>query len=185
MAFKFWVIGLTSMLLLASVGLADHLPPELQARGKPEKTLAGIHLDRSKVSDVIKIYGAPSKAEMQSKPADLNVGDTYDYFWTKPGMKLHLIVYRGAHIVRGEYIALIEIERTKAKGSVGGTGSGLKLGDGLKDLRRIYGRRFEERKLPKLNIHDVMIQWRSEEISLVAVFDKQGKISKLSLMPPE
>ena len=68
---------------------------------------------------------------------------------------------------------------------IGGTGSGLKVGDDLADVKRVYGRRFKERKLPKLKIHDVMIQWRREEFSLVAEFDHRGKIKKLSLSPPE
>jgi len=54
-----------------------------------------------------------------------------------------------------------------------------------KRFDRIYGKRFKERKLPKMNIHDVMVQWRREEVSLVAVFDRLGKINCLQLFAPE
>src|SRR5205085_11168079 len=171
---KFWALALLSAISLAPICVADHLPPKLQARGKSEKRLAGILLERSKVSDVIKMYGKPSEVQEQEKPADLNVVDIYDYYWIKPGVKLHLLVYRGSELKGGEYIALIEVEGSRAKDVIGRTGSGLKIGDSLADLKRIYGRRFHERNLPKLNIHDVMVQWRSEEFSLVAELDDAG-----------
>jgi hypothetical protein len=85
---KFWTLSVSGVIIYGSVCLADHLPPELQARGKPEKRLAGIHLDGSKVSDVIKIYGKPTEVKKQSAPADLKVVDTYDYYWNKRGIKL-------------------------------------------------------------------------------------------------
>jgi hypothetical protein len=169
----------------APVCLADHLPLELQARGRPEKRLAGIALDRSKVADVIKMYGKPSEVKEQGKPAGLNMVDTYDYYWVKSGVKLRLLVYGGSGIKGGEYIALVEVEGSPARGMIGRTGSGLKLGDSMADVKRIYGRRFQERKLPKLNIHDVMIQWREEEFSLIAEFDGRGRIKNLSLSSPE
>jgi hypothetical protein len=67
----------------------------------------------------------------------------------------------------------------------GRSGAGLKLGDGLAELKRIYGKRFKERDIPNLGIHDVMVQWRSEEYSLVAEFDGMGRIKRLSLFSPE
>jgi len=171
--------------VLVPVCLADHLPPELQATGRTEKRLAGVVLGRSRVADVIKMYGKPSEVKTSGKPAGLNVVDTYDYYWVKSGVKLHLLVYSGSGIKGGEYIALVEVEGSPVRGLIGRTGSGLKLGDGLAEVRRVYGRRFKERKLPKLNIHDVMIQWRREEFSLIAEFDSRGRIKNLSLSAPE
>ena len=77
-------------LLLGATARADHLPDNLLAGGRPEKVLAGIHLDRSKLSDVVRAHGEPSKVE----------GD--DYYWEKEGWRLHLVIYRGAQIVHGE-----------------------------------------------------------------------------------
>jgi hypothetical protein len=100
-------------------------------------------------------------------------------------MKLHLVVFRFNETKNGEYIALIEVEGSQPTGRIHGTGRGLKLGDDLADVRRIYGPRYKVRNKPKLNIHDVMIQWRVEEFSLVAELNKKGKITKLSLFAPE
>jgi len=179
------MMAVLSASILAPTCLADHLPPELQARGRPEKRLAGIVPGRSTVADVIKMYGKPSEVTKQGKPAGLNVVDTYDYYWVKSGVKLHLLVYGGSGIKGGEYIALVEVEGPDVRGMIGRTGSGLKLGDSMAEVKRIYGRRFKERQLPKLNIHDVMIQWREEEFSLIAEFDNRGRIKNLSLSSPE
>jgi len=177
---KVWEIVLLSSILLAPVCRADHLPSELQARGKPEKRLAGIHLERSKLADVIKMYGKPTKIEKQPSPPDF---DMYDYYWNKPKAKLHLVVERGFGI--GEHISLIEVEGSLDSGTIGRTGAGLRLGDNLADLRRIYGRRFKVRNIPELKTHGVMVQWRSEEYSLVVDLDRRGRIKKLLLLPPE
>lgn len=163
-----------SLLLFTIVCNADHLPPELQARGRPEKKLARIDLERTNLADVIKMYGKPSKIEKQPSPPDLALTD---YYWNLAKGRLHLVVVQ-------DYISLVEVE-----GSAGSvllqTGRGLKLGDNLDDLRRIYGPRYKVRKIPRANIHDVMIQWRSEEFSLTAELDKKGRIKKLSLSAPE
>ena len=72
-------------------------------------------------------------------------------------------------------ISLIEVEG--AAGPAGRTGAGLKIGDDLSDLTRIYGPRYHLRNIPNREIHDVMIQWRKEEFSLVAELDRWGKIT--------
>jgi hypothetical protein len=54
------------LLLFGTTCSADHLPPELQARGRPEKKLARIHLEHTKLADVIRMYGKPSKVERSS-----------------------------------------------------------------------------------------------------------------------
>ena len=179
------LLTLLSVVILAPVCLADHLPPELQATGRPEKRLAGVELEQSRVAHVIKMYGKPDEVRKQENPAGLNVVDTYDYYWVKSGVKLHLLVYGGSGIKGGEYIALVEVEGPPVRGVIGRTGSGLKLGDGLADLRRIYGRKYQGSKKPKLKSHEVMIQWRREEFSLIAEFDDRGRIKKLSLFAPE
>ena len=95
--------------------------------------LASVHLNRTELSDVIRAHGKPSKVE----------GD--DYYWVKNGWTLHLVVYRGDGIVNGEYIAMIEIQGKNVPRSIGRTSRGLRLGDTIFALRRIYGKRFKER----------------------------------------
>ena len=163
-----------SLLLFTIVCNADHLPPELQARGRPEKKLARIHLEQTKLADVIRMYGKPSKVEKQPSPPDIALTD---YYWNLSKGRLHLLMVQ-------DYISLVEVE-----GSAGSawlqTGRGLRIGDNLDDLRRIYGPRYKVRNIPSANIHDVMVQWRSKEFSLIVELDKKGRIKKLSLSAPE
>jgi len=83
-----------------------------------------------------------------------------------------------------EYVSLVEVTSGTSR-QVGRTGRGLKLGDTLRDLERIYGFRFNVRNISKLKIHDVLIQWRREEYSLVATLDRHHRISGLTLVAPE
>jgi|SRR5690349_22300903 len=175
---KLFFLILINVGSFVSVSHADHLPLKDQARGKPEKILAGITLDRSRISDVIKLYGKPSKITKEPKEPDLNVVETSHYYWIKGSTRLHLLVY-------GDYIALIEVQTSPTSGQLVRTGRGLKIGDDLADVRRIYGPRFKVRNMPDLKIHDVMIQWRAEEFSLVAELDSTGRIKSLSLSGPE
>src|SRR5262249_38284221 len=112
-------------------------------------------------------------------PPDL---DMSDYYWRLAKEKLHVLVVRSAGI---EYIGLVEVEGVGKSRLVGRTGRGLRIGDRLSDLIRIYGPKYKTRNIPKLKIHDVMVQWRAEEFSLVAELDKKDRITKLSLSPPE
>jgi hypothetical protein len=162
------------LLLFGTTCSADHLPPELQARGRPEKKLARIHLEHTKLADVIRMYGKPSKVEKQPSPPDLVMTD---YYWNLSKGRLHLLMVQN-------YISLVEVEGSSKSGRLQ-TGSGLKIGDDLDDLKRIYGPRYKVRNIPSLAIHDVMIQWRSQEFSLVAELDTRDRIKKLSLFSPE
>ncbi|HEU4835054.1 MAG TPA: hypothetical protein VFS90_11585 [Pyrinomonadaceae bacterium] len=157
---------------------ADHLEPKDQARGKPEKTLAGINLDRSSISDVIKLYGKPSRVRKEPKPPGLNVVDIHHYYWTRGSTKLHVVMY-------SEYMGFIEVQGPPGSSRMVRTGRGLKIGDDLADVRRIYGPRFKVRNIPHLKIHDLMIQWRTKEYSLVAGLDQKGRIKSMVLSAPE
>ena len=159
-------------LLFVSSAPADHLPENLLARGKPEKILAGIHLARTKLSDIIKTHGEPSKIEDE------------DYYWEKDGWTLHLNYYR-SEAMKGGYINLIEIEGANVPRQIAATGRGLRLGDTIPDIRRIYGKKFKERKIPEYNIHDVSLQWIRANEGLVVVLDEKGRIKKLSLFAGE
>jgi hypothetical protein len=182
---RLWSWALLCLIVSVPVSLADHLSPELQARGTPETRLAGVQLGRGRVAGVIRKYGKPTKVIHHPPPPGLKAVDAYEYFWTRPGMKLRLLADDRSGIKGGEYISLVEVEGSRAFGAYGRTGKGLKLGDSLADLRRIYGRKYLESKKPELKFHDVMIQWRREEFSLIAEFDDKGRIKKLFLYAPE
>ncbi len=157
---------------------ADELPAREQAKGKPEKILAGINIDRSRISDIIKLYGKPAKVSTDPKPPNLNVVETHHYYWSKGSTRLHVAMY-------GEYMGFIEVKGAPSSSQIVRTGKGLKIGDDLADVRRIYGPIFKVRNIPHLKIHDMMIQWRTQEYSLVADLDEKGRIKSLILSAPE
>ena len=174
-----------SLIGLSSTSHADHLPDNLQARGTPETTLAGIHLtEHTKIADVIRLYGKPTEVK-GSESDNPNIASSYDYYWIRPGLDLHVLVERLERKIPGwEYVSLVEVDVGTSR-RVAKTGRGLKVGDSMKKLKRIYGNRFKIRDIPKLKIHDVMIQWRREEFSLVATLDEHGRITALALAAPE
>jgi hypothetical protein len=175
---KLFILSIISLVAFVSVSYADHLASKDQAKGKPEKTLAGIRMGRSKIADVIKLYGKPSKVTEEPKPPNLNVPDTYHYYWLKGSTRLHVLM-------TGGYMFLVEVQGPPSSSRLVRTGRGLKIGDDLADVRRLYGPRYKVRNIPNLKIHDVMIQWRTEEYSLVADLDPKGRIKSLSLSAPE
>ncbi|MGE5808584.1 MAG: hypothetical protein ACM32I_05630 [Nitrospirota bacterium] len=134
-------IALVIFLLLLSqtIAFADHLPEELLASGKPETILAGIDLKITKLKDVIRKYGSPIHKESWVSGAG--------YVWLLPNAKIELSVDHGR---LGEQIHDVYIEGT-AKGAVGFTGRGLKLGDDINKLKSIYGNKFEIQNLANEN----------------------------------
>jgi hypothetical protein len=167
------------LLLPAPVCFADHLPENLLARTRPEKKLAGISLERSKVSDVVEIYGEPPCVIKRETSA--GYAGSYDYYWHPDGFTLHVFVESGEEPAGNEYISMIEIEGSAANAR---TGAGLGLGAKLSELKRIYGRRFKIRNIPEYDIHDVTVQWRSG-YTLTAKLDRENRIKTLSLLSPE
>ena len=84
------LVFLFSFLLCQAPAKADHLPDRLLAAGKPEITLAGINLKTSKLDDVIRMYGQPTrKIEVPNSPVWTG------YVWELPHAKLELSVNHG------------------------------------------------------------------------------------------
>ena len=178
-----WVTGFLVAIVVVSNARADHLPVELQAKGKSEKTLARIHLERSRLKDILRTYGKPSQIKKTPAAPDSSIVDE-EYYWKLSGVTVRVLLLRGPGIHHGEYTQLIEVEGSKP-GITGRTGAGLKLGDNKAALKRTYGSRFKERDIPKRGIHDIMVQWRDKEISLVVELSHSGRIKKMSLSAPE
>jgi len=181
---RFTLALLIGLVGLGNVGRADHLPDNLLARGRPETRLARINLKDVKLADIIRRYGKPNRVKAwESDRPDFS--SSYDYRWLRPGLKLHVVVERlPRKDPDWEVVTLVEVSSGTSR-KVGRTGRGLKLGDTLSDLKRLYGFRFHERNIPKLKLHHVMIQWRREEYSLVATLDRHNRISGLTLVAPE
>jgi len=182
---RYAILFLVSIFSVVTIGFADHVPRSLQARGKPEKILAGISLDHGKIKNVIARYGKPTEVKRWVESPAFNEIPTYDYYWKKGDWTLHLVVSKGPGLIRYEIIDLIEIGGTASIGASGKTGAGLWLGDKISDLVRIYGKRYQEHYVQSEALHEITVTWRNEVSSLSAEFDKSGRITKLSLVGPE
>jgi hypothetical protein len=156
------------VLVIGSSASADHLPDSLLSDGRPEKVLAHFSLDSTKLASVIRTLGQPTRIEHEN------------YFWVNDSWTLQLVVYFPNSA--NEYLSMIRVEGSNVPPLFRTTGRGLRLGDSITDLVRIYGKKYLEHKLPKRKLHEVMVQWRSPEISLVAQLDTRGRIWSLSLL---
>jgi hypothetical protein len=175
------VLVIAGLIFFASAGRADHLADRLKASGKPEMTLAGIRLtERTRLKDVIRLYGKPTRMKAWES-SDPGFSSSYDYYWVKRALNLRVVVERLPGL---ESVGSIEVNEGTG-GKIGRTGKGLRIGQSLNDLRRLYGHRYSLRDIPKLKIHDVMLQWRHKEYSLVATLDRHNRITGLSLCAPE
>jgi hypothetical protein len=174
--------------LVSTSALADHLPERLLANGKPEVVLAGVDLERAGIDDVIRLYGPPSR-----KLKFLNNPAWTGYIWEARRAKLEIGINSGPN---GDRITDVYVQGTD-RGPMGTTGRGLKLGDELTELKRLYGDHFQVENLSTglvsnrreftgvANSHRVRIQWRSIEFTLTAGFTETGRIAALWLLSPE
>jgi hypothetical protein len=176
------------MLILAGPTAADHLPEKLLATGQPEKILAAINLEKTKFDDVVRMYGPPTReVKVPNNPAWTG------YVWETARAKLEVSVNRGP---AGDAIGDVYIEGTDS-GPMGSTGRGLRLGDDMRTLKRIYGSRFEVSHPSGASLRNrkefagvaadrqVDVQWKSQEFTLTIGFNVRGKIMALWLVPPE
>ena len=178
------VVGVLILILgLAAFDcFADHLPEHQLARGRPETTLARIDLRRTNIEKIVRVYGKPTE-EKKWEPGMSNSSGQIDYYWRKKGLNLHVQIEFIAKDPSWKPIVLVEVSEGTSR-MIGTTRAGLAVGDTLTDLRRVYGRRFHVRNIPKHDIHDVMVQWRSG-YSLVATLNRKNRIVNLFLSAPE
>lgn len=187
--------ALCLLFVTATMAIADHLPAKLQARGKPESTLAGISLETNTPDEVRRRFGPPAR----TIKAPNNPGWT-GYLWQTANMRLEVEVTKGR---TRDYLGRITIVRMNGESPASvwtipppSTGQGLKLGDTLDTLKELYGNRFQLSKQanvpvtidPFLSVPGVetaVVQWTPIEFTLTAGFDSQGKIIALSLDSPE
>jgi hypothetical protein len=182
-------------LLSSIVATADHLPAKLQARGEPENTLAGINLESSTPDEVRRKFGPPSK----TVTAPNNPGWT-GYLWQTANTRLEVEVTKGR---TRDYVDRVTIVQLNGASPTAvwtipppSTGRGLKLGDTVATLKRIYGDRFQLSKQAKVAADAepfgslpgsrlAMVQWTPIEFTLMAGLDGDGKIVAMQLSPPE
>ena len=177
------VVGLFILALTAIDCFAEHLPEHLLARGRPETALARINLETTSIEKIIRLYGKPTE-EKKWEPGLPNSAGQIDYYWRRRGLNLHVQIEFIDKDPNWKPVVFVEVGMGTTR-RIGATRAGLVLGDSLSKLQAVYGRRFVLRNIPKRNIHDVMVQWRREEYSLVATLDNRNRITSLSLSAPE
>lgn len=178
----------SATLLLLTPAIADHLPPKLLARGTPERTLARVTFGKTTLTQIIHTYGSPTRRlKVPNNPT------WSGYIWESPNGRLEIGVDEGP---KGASIGSVYVDGN-GRNRTGVTGAGLKLGDNLMALKRIYGNRFKSVEMPSFRpgdrkdfmgvpgIHQIFLQWRSEEFSLIVGLDQAGKIIGMELFPPE
>jgi hypothetical protein len=184
---------LAAILAVANIQVAhaDHLPDNMLALGKPEKQLAGINLVSTNLDDVIRMFGPPTRIlKVPNNP------HWTGYTWKLSNGALEIGV---AHSSSGSQIHDVYIEG-KLTGQAGSTGQGLKIGDTIQDLKRLYGNHFELSPINKNALEKreeftgvqtnyeyqvATIQWKAEEFTLSIGFNDTGKISAIWLILPE
>ena len=167
--------------------MADHLPEELLADGKPETKLAGIDLTHDNLDRVVQMYGKPKReVKVPNNPSWTG------YVWELPEVKIELGVISGPS---GKHIRDVYIEGTAA-GKSASTGRGLKLGDHISAIKRVYGAKLQIQKgNPSEQRREftgigavsqrIKLQWASQEFTLTAGLNDAGRIIALWLILPE
>lgn len=186
------MLVLTLLMAVAVPSIADHLPDNLLAHGRPENTLAGINLEKATLDQVLQKYGPPAK-----KVNVPNNPDWTGYLWQIGGLRLEVEAFHSANKVSLDRISIVRTGTMDTTASnAGSTGAGLKLGDGLDALKRVYGTKFHLSKQqtvpadtePFLSMpgsRTAMIQWTPVEFTLIAGLDAQGNIIAMQLSLPE
>jgi hypothetical protein len=154
---------LIAMLLFPTMLLADHLPEDKIALGKPETVLCGIDVSRSHVRELVGKFGKPVTYDKYPKTKD-----AAEITWEKSGSRIH------AYINVDDIAYAVDVSGDASATTT--TGRGLGLGQKLADLQRIYGNRFVTHG------NRVTLQWRdgSELRATIA----NDRIVSLTLVAP-
>ncbi|HEX7723595.1 MAG TPA: hypothetical protein VF397_15650 [Pyrinomonadaceae bacterium] len=100
-------------------------------------------------------------------------------------MNLHIVIECPANeLPEKGVVTMIEANAGTSR-KIAITGRGLRIGQSLRDLERLYGHRYHVRYIPSRKIHDVALAWRQKEYTLVATLDRHNRITGLSLVAPE
>lgn len=158
--------------LIACPALADHLPDDKLAAGKPETTLCGFDPYNTLLKDILAKLGEPEF--VRPTPSDkINV----TYHWSRGPLQIQVNAYQvDGYLDRPP--VYIEVAGRDPDGFCR-TGRGLALGSSLGDLRKIYGTRYGVRSTGD-GRHTVTLQW-PDLATLFVRFDKAGRVQSVNL----
>jgi hypothetical protein len=170
---------LAAFLLLAGRATADHQPEWLIAKSKPEKVLMGISIeDDATVGQLKKRFGAKPAVEH-----DKDFPNEATYTWESGGVTVCVTtLFRSGTPVDRQVVYAVQISGRNAS-ALAKTARGLKLGDGLDDIVRIYGHRYAcdfDRRMSNESL-TVAITFENET-KLSAGFSDAGTIISLALV---
>jgi len=157
----------------------DELPSKLLAHGKQECVLAGINVISSTVEQAEASLGKPTSEEV-TFPEQKGIAGEREYVWRKLNVVVTLKTefIHDARLKGGfnESPELVTVEGSD--GAIGRTGRGLKLGDRLSEIEKIYGTRFVKKG------KTIYIEWKSGT-GLSVTTDDKGLINRIDLSAPE
>ena len=150
-----------SSVILPPAVYADHNPEYEVSYRASERKLANLSIMKSTLLDVIKAYGS-------------STDDTNDeYTWEKDGWTLSCLIDSS-----DSKVISIDVQGKKIPRNIGITGSGLKVGDDLRAVRRIYGPTYHRGK------SYVSFEWR-DGVTLDIDLNEEGKIMRFFLSAVE
>ncbi|MGA3371384.1 MAG: hypothetical protein ABSC48_06430 [Terracidiphilus sp.] len=163
--------------------MGDELPASKLARGTAEHLLAGIDIFKTSVGEATKRLGEPTRVR-ETYPATEKIAGDREYVWEKPGVTVELRTefFRSSELQKsdGEFTSVITV--TGTNGAVGRTGRGLKLGDPINAIARIYGNRFDR---TYDGVSDLIeIEWKPGT-SIIVRWNDKGLINEIDLFAPE
>ena len=171
--------------LLATTLVAQHLPEGQLGRGPVERTLSGVLINHTPVTDLERRLGKPTKVEKLPFPDNATLGSLC-YWWDVTGVRLRTCT------------AFRSVKGTRVKGpvhsvetwgvhptvlGVGVTGAGLALGDTLAKIRHFYGPRFALDH-QAFGCVTVTVQWK-DATTLLIHLDERDRIDYMNLSAVE
>jgi hypothetical protein len=160
-------------LLCAGSVRADHLPDNKQASGKADTVLCGFDPYSTPMGDILSKLGKPDRIEPW-KVNKVNV----TYWWSRGLLTIQANTYQFGDYMNKPPVS-IEVNGSDPDGFCT-TGRGLKLGDSLADVRRLYGKRYDVRSTGK-GKRTITIQWKDESTLLVDL-TKSGHVEAINAL---
>lgn len=184
-AIVFTVIALTP-----SAIIADHLDVKHQAKGKSERILSSIELDKTSIEGAKIQLGDPRIIE--SYPSDNSKDGSKgerSYTWELDGLRVRTWSFYDKE--KESNIYSVEVWGTSSQGKYGITGRGLELGADIKKQIEVYGGNYHiSSTYGKINANEhnsvsqiktAIIEW-SDGTQLIVDYDLAGHISHMQLL---
>jgi hypothetical protein len=171
-----------SVLVINAAADDDFLHPHQSGISiRSEKVLSGIDLQHGTIDDAIAKLGKPSAIKTVRIVTEFNVTFVErNYEWQRKGCLVRIVAGESGGRNR---IESMDVRGTRPQGVMGTTGRGLKLGNSIRDARRIYNlgvyfgiTQSERGSSPFLSPNGCPL---APEPILKVDFDKQGRVNHM------